>query len=121
MTTETEAKTLKTEADRDDAYLMQVADTILRQMGGAGKLKAMINARSFIALDGEGGLKFRFSGCRKANTCVITHDSTYDVYTFRLYKLHRDYTSELVYDLYSVYADMLVWTFERETGLDLSL
>ena len=63
---------------------MQVAATILEQLGGYGRLKTMINGRDFI--DMGDGLKFRFSGSRKANTAIIelTPRDTYHVHLYKI-------------------------------------
>ena len=97
----------------------QIAATIIMQLGGLGKLRAMIGATDFIAL--ENGLQFSFKGNRKINKCVIMLDPM-DTYTFQLWYIFvRNGNFHLVYELENVYNDMLISLFQDETGLDLSL
>lgn len=97
----------------------QIAQTIIQQMGGMGRLVAMIGARDFVAIDQ--GLQFGFKGCRKANKCQITltHD---DTYTLALFKFNnRTWDCPEVFRIDGAYWDMLKPVFEQETGLYLSL
>ena len=99
-----------------------VAQTIASQMGGTRHLKMMVNGRNFCALDGDGGLKFNFSGSRKANTCLIKLDASRDLYNVELWKITASgKTVKQVYSLEGAYFDVLIPTFETETGLYLSL
>jgi len=105
-----------------DDQIRAIAQTIANQLGGTRLLKAMVNGRNFTALDGDGGLKFNFSGSRKANTCLIKLDAGKDLYNVELWKITAGgKTVKQVFSLEGVYADMLVPTFETETGLYLSL
>jgi len=104
---------------------LQVANTIIRQMGGAGKLKAMVGMRGALALDNteDGGLQFSFRGSRRANKCRIVYHAWPDLYTVQLWKISPTAKREpqMVFELEDVYNDMLKRTFEQETGLYLSL
>ena len=97
-----------------------VALTILQQMGGQRKLKAMIGAHYFSGDDNM--LMFSFKGCRKANKCRVTLDYASDLYIFELFKFSpKKLDSTPVFKLEGVYFDMLKPIFEDETGLYLSL
>ena len=99
-----------------------VAQTIAKQMGGTNRLRAMVNARNFVAHSGDGGLSFKFSGSRKANFCRVMYDASIDLYNFELLRIHNhglDITP--VYETKGAYDDMLIEMFESETGLYLSL
>lgn len=102
----------------------EVAKTILQQLGGFGKLRAMIGIYSVVALgesdqEDRGGVQFGFKGSRKVNKCRIILDHS-DTYTFELWKITKK-SWDKVYELSGVYFDMLIDLFESETGLDLSL
>jgi hypothetical protein len=97
---------------------LQMAQTILAQMGGTGKLRAMVGATVFLALDA--GVQFSFKGSDQANTCVVKYDEAFDLYTMELWAI-QGASAEKVFDVDGLYFDMLVDTFEDETGLYLSL
>ena len=128
-----------------------VAQTILKQMGGARRLKAMINASNFI--DGGKYLTFKFSMGRKKAFCKITLTSM-DLYDMEIFTIRRPrgekitVTEEMVeenpnmarmlgqsFTLPSmkpdirktvakhdgIYFDQLVELFEKSTGMYLRL
>jgi hypothetical protein len=98
---------------------IQLAKTIIDQMGGQGRLKAMVGAHTF--LHGSGGVTFQFKGSSKFNTCVVKLDAM-DTYTMKLGKYDRgtgDY--EVKAEFEGLYCDMLKSVFEEATGLRLSL
>lgn len=102
----------------------QVAMEIARQMGGQGRLKAMVNARDWLILE-DGGLQFTFSGKRGMNKCLV-HYNADDTYTMEFWycKLNKrtyDYTMDLKKSFEHIYFDMLIPLFEETTGLYLSL
>jgi hypothetical protein len=117
---------------RNRGYLTEAAaDTTLKQLGGAGRLKAMIGAKDFMSDNGGRTLMFKFpnKGASKPNYVEITltggddydiqfgritskKDKVYGVRTPVLKKLKK-YTG--------IYADQLKKIFEKETGLYLSL
>lgn len=104
----------------------QVAQTIAVQLNGRGlgRLKTMIGATNFVALDEElGGLKFDFKSCkgRKANKCqiILNYD---DTYTMEFYKLNKKtYECPLVKRFEGLYCDMIQNVFEQYTELYLTL
>lgn len=101
------------------------ASTLLRQMGGMGKLTAMIGASGFGrgTTDGHPSLTFKFKGSKKANVVTIILDPS-DTYTLRFVKMGSAATAYKVTpagEFSGVYADALKPTFERFTGLYLSL
>lgn len=95
----------------------EISKTIGEQLGGFGRLSAMINARNF--LDHGDALSFRFSGNRKMSFCKITLDDS-DTYTVVLGAIRNFEVREKV-SASGIYADQLVDLFERETGLYLSV
>ena len=100
-----------------DVVRARIANTIIGQMGGFGRLSAMVKMRHPVAL--ESGVQFKFSGSRKVNTCRVTLGSG-DLYTFELWKCTPTMMKQ-VYLGTGYYADMLITAFETETGLALSL
>lgn len=101
----------------------EIAKTILSQMGGMGKLTAMIGANNFGFEEHAGrvSLKFNFKGSRKHNICKIILDPD-DTYTFEFWNLNmRTVTCNKTFEATGIYWDMLIDVFERETGLYLSL
>lgn len=94
-----------------------VALTILSQLGGMGRLKAMIGAHSFTS--GERSLTFKWKAKAPGKVSAVNIElDPSDTYTVRFYRMapfaHGGETS-------MVYADQLVDLFEAETGLRLSL
>ena len=92
-------------------------ETTIKHLGGLGSLKAMINAREFSTP--SDGLRFRYSGSRKANVVFIAleDDDTYCITIGRAdsgwwtLKERRD----------GIYAEQLRETFEDMTGLALTI
>lgn len=100
----------------------QVAQTILQQLGGAGRLKAMLGAKHFMA--GSDSLSFRFPNRArsKPNHVVITLKSsdTYQVEFWRV-SMSSAAKTKLISKHEHVYAEDLRSLFESKTGLRLSL
>lgn len=98
---------------------LDVAETILRQMGGAGRLKAMIGAKDFVG--GEYSLTFKWTApsVNKANalTVTLTTDDTYNMAFMSL----RGRVVKVVKAVEGAYAEDLARIFRIETGLALSL
>jgi len=97
----------------------QIAKTIIAQMGGTGKLSAMVNGRQYLIL--EAGVQFTFSGKRGMNKCVVklTPADTYDMEFW--YINARTAKCVKKAEFKGVYNDMLIDLFETTTGLYLSL
>jgi len=97
----------------------EIAAIIIEQLGGIGKLSAMVGANGFLAIDN--GLQFTFKGWRKANKCIITLDGS-DLYTMTMGRLNKKtYDFKEAYNQEGLYWSMLKPEFERTTGLYLSL
>lgn len=98
----------------------EVAHEILNQLGGAGRLRAMISAHNFIShQDKMGGLSFRFKGSTKANYCKIILNGN-DYYDIELGKVHglRYTVQDKSEDMDS---DQMYEHFQKFTGLTLTL
>jgi hypothetical protein len=101
----------------------QIAQTIISQLGGYGRLKAMIGLISAtpITEPGLAGLyvRFRARARRRINALAIRLDPT-DTYTVQFWAI-RACEPTLVASYSEVYADGLRDLVEGETGLALSL
>ena len=93
----------------------EVGKTIAQQMGGPGRLRAMLGAKQIVLL--PNGLKIKWPNKErsKGNVCVITlrSDDTYDMEFLNGEKSVKKYEG--------VYNDALISTFETHTGWFLSL
>ena len=106
------------EKERVDA----VAGTILNQLGGTGKLYAMVGAFDFLKI--SSGVCFKFRGSKKYNFVEIDYDEGTDLYTVSFEKInYRAFDAEKreVERIGSVMAEELVSVFEYTTGLYLIL
>lgn len=102
---------------------IEIAQTIVQQMGGCGKLKAMVGANDFTygAIDNEGYSKpyvqFKFKMNPKLKSCRVIYDEGRDLYIMQF--LGR--TGKIHKELNEVYCDELISKFETTTGLLLRL
>lgn len=101
---------------------MAVAETILKQMGGTGRLSMMIGAKDFVALDTpeRGGVQFGFKGSAKTGNkfrVILTRGDLYDVEFWYI----RGASMKKVAEFDGIYAGQLKYIFELHTGLRLSL
>ena len=102
---------------------MSVDQIILNQLGGMGKLSAMIGAHSFAAGDfghGDGeGVSFKIKAKNKLGVkAVIITLNGLDLYKVRFVAI-KNYAPVDKFMLDNVYADMLEGLFESELGLYL--
>jgi hypothetical protein len=99
---------------------IKVGDIILKQLGGMGRLKAMIGARHFVALPKGVAFKWPARQRSKGNYVEITlrGDDTYDM-QFQTVGRMGDSKKREKYT--GLYADMLIKTFSKQTGLALRL
>ena len=96
---------------------MQIAKTILDQMGGTRRLALMTGAKNFMAL--ESGVNFRIGkNAKNVNNVRVTLTPD-DLYTVEFGKVWG--TKYKVLSKHEgVYCDMLVDLFESETGMYLT-
>ena len=96
-------------------YNAEVAKTIVQQLGGANRLKAMINARNFAADDNT--VSFQFMRCNGFRAIRITLNAmdTYDI------KFLGGNDFRVKQEFSGIYNDGLKDLFESTTGLRLSL
>lgn len=117
-------KSSKRRSSRRLARNGDVADTILQQMGGAHRLKAMIGAYGFYGTEKAGeenGLLFKWKGRAKngAKGVTISLDPS-DTYTVKFWKV-VDFREKVVGEFDMIYDDQLIPLFEAETGLYLRM
>ena len=101
-------------------YAKEVAETILNQMGGYGKLKAMIGIDQIAYNQAPGGmyeLVFHFKGCPKYRFCKVLYDKGKDLYDLQLWK--NSYRDKKEFE--NIFNHDLKPLFEKTTGLRLSL
>ena len=103
-----------------------IAETTLNQLGGVGKLTAMIGAENFRFSEDPNGesveLGFSFKGCKAANTCTILYDAANDYYSVDLLKFSKKtFQYQNVFSTWGVEGSQLIELFENKTGLYLSL
>jgi hypothetical protein len=96
-----------------------VANTILAQLGGGGRLRAMLGAETFVG--SENSLSFRFKARAKngSNGLYVRLDPS-DTYTVEFVSV-RASKRTVKASFEDVYAEDLRRLFESETGLYLSL
>ena len=102
----------------------KVAETILEQMGGASRIRAMTGAKTFVV--DPSGVSFRFPnrGARKPNYVCVALDLATDTYSVefgRIFKKGGVPTYAKLASFNGIYCDALVRLFEDQTGLYLSL
>lgn len=104
----------------DKEYALQVANTIIQQLGGVNVLKRMIGAKGFgFESVGKVGVSFTFTAGRGVNFCRILLTPA-DLYNVELgYIRNFKYTKK--FELEGAYDDMLKPFFEESTGLALSM
>ena len=95
---------------------MEIAKTILEQLGGSGRLRMFTGANNFVAL--KNGVTFKIKN-RKVNFIKITLNSL-DLYDVYFYKLAAG-NLKLISEHNDIYFDELIPLFEKQTGMYLSL
>ena len=93
----------------------QVAETIIKQLGGIGKLKAFTGAYAF----GTNGnnVTFRIKN-RKVNAITITLNGN-DLYDIKFFRI-RGADLKIIKEYTDIYNDQLISLFEENTGMYLS-
>ena len=97
--------------------MSQIAQTILKQLGGNQRVAIMTGADQFLA--GDRSLSFKFKNSKTANAVLITLERD-DTYTLKFTKI-RGLKFTDVATVEGVYFDGLIDVFEKTTGLRLSL
>jgi hypothetical protein len=99
----------------------EMANETFRQLGGTGRLAAMIGANNFGYSSKDGSIQFNFKSCRKANVIKVEVTPA-DLYKVTFYKYNRrTYETATVKEFDGLYNDQLKETIEDYTGLYLSL
>ena len=97
---------------------MEVANTIAQQLGnGYNRIRAMTGAKQFVALDQ--GLMFRFPNGKGPNSVTIRLTPS-DEYTMVFHRIVGTKV-KVVEEFSGIHAPDLKTTFEKTTGLYLSL
>ena len=96
----------------------EIASTIIMQMGGQGRLSAMVGANNYTFDDKTKTLSFRFKGSKVANHIAITLNGS-DLYDVKLSKIWGQKIT-VKKEISDAYDDMLKPFFEDSTGLYLT-
>jgi len=103
---------------------MDVANTILAHMGGAGRLKAMIGAKDFVG--DTDSLAFKWSAKTKNDAKMVKvtllPSDTYDMKFYKRAKKVAGYAGwKSTAEIIDLHAADLIPAFEQKTGLTLRL
>tara|TARA_R100001086_G_C11713501_1_gene224846 strand:+ start:214 stop:660 length:447 start_codon:yes stop_codon:yes gene_type:complete len=99
------------------AKMMEIADTILDQLGGRRFIK-MTGAKTFVST-GE-GVYFKFPSAKNGINSVVINLHEDDTYSLHFDKIRGDSVKEMG-SYYDVYAESLRQVFTDATGLETSL
>lgn len=99
---------------------LAVANEILQQLGGAGRLRVMIGAHSFMGAPKSLTVKFRCRNPRRINTIMVALDPS-DTYNVSFWCITSKTMRMVGGTDRDVYADNLRQVIESRTGLYLSL
>ena len=94
------------------------AQTVFKQFGGRGKLKAMIGAKHFLRSETEHYASFKFSGSKKMNYLKITLED--DLYNLEFGKI-RKLSYDVIESIEGVYAKDFQRIFTNTTRLYLTI
>ncbi len=97
-----------------------VAETILKQMGGSGRLRAMIGAHNFSTSGNDLSFLFPNRQRSKGNAVKVSYDVGKDLYDMDFFNVSIK-GSKKVASFSDLYWDGLIETFQRQTGLALRL
>ena len=106
-------------AEESEEPEQDVASIILEQLGGMGRLRAMLSARDFAKSENSLTFKWPNKDLLRGNTLKITLDPS-DTYTMQFYAV-RGGQSKLVKEFTDVYADQLTTIFRDWTGWAMRL
>lgn len=98
---------------------IEIANTILVQMGGAGRIRAMVGAKTFVTI--ENGVRFYFPNReRTRGNCVEIVLAGDDTYTVSFWNTSKK-AARLSRKFDGIYCDQIKGCFEKQTGLRLSI
>lgn len=100
-------------------FTLEDANIIIEQLGGFGKLKAMVAAQQYYIDDENSSVGFKFKGSEIANVVDIKLTAL-DLYDITFKKIQR-FEVTIVKQFKGMFAEDLIPTFEDFTGLYLSL
>jgi hypothetical protein len=97
-----------------------VAETILKQMGGSGRLRAMIGAHAFSTSGNDLSFVFPNRQRSKGNAVKIDYNEGKDLYDMDFFNVSIK-GAKKVASYNDLFWDDLIQVFERQTGLALRL
>lgn len=98
-----------------------VADTIAEQMGGIGKLKAMLGAHSFSTSGNDFAFVFPNKKRSKGNSVRVVYNPGTDLYSMEFWNVSLAKGMKKVADYDDLMWEDLIPIFERQTGWSLRL
>jgi hypothetical protein len=109
-----------------DQEIQTVTRCIITQLGGQGRLTAMIGAKQFVVggdREGKIFVQFGYAGAgtrNKANKCAVLYDAANDLYIVEFWSIRG--TSFIRKSRHEgIHAEKLIDLFEEQTGLYLTL
>jgi hypothetical protein len=100
-----------------------IAQTIIEQLGGWGRLRAMTGASRVDVLESGARVKFPNNQRSRANCIVVNYDSGMDLYDVEFWRCsaRQPWNDKMLNSVEGAYSDMLIELFEDNTGLTLVL
>ena len=96
---------------------LYIANTILQQLGGSGRLNAFLGVTNFFPTPDSLGFRFKARGQHKINLVTVRLMPS-DTYTVTFHHVNKN-GAKLVRSIDDVYCDELVDRIEKTTGLYL--
>lgn len=110
---------IQQDQNQDREIHKNIAETILKQIGGHNRLKLMIGANNF-QFD-QSNLTFRYMKADRNNSNYVDIKlMESDTYTLTFWNI-RGHKCKIVQTIEGVYADNLASIFSDATGLDLAI
>jgi len=106
--------------DYEPLHEAKVGEIILKQMGGGGRIMAMLGARKFLMLPKGVAIGWPSRHRSKGNYVEITLRPD-DTYTMIFFNVSPKFGKKKVKSYDGIYADQLVPVFEKQTGYYLRL
>ena len=98
---------------------MEIANEILRQIGGAGRVKAFIGVKQFVAIDNGLQVNFKAKAANGANIFQVILDPS-DTYTLKFFRQRGIDCKPVGRELSGIFCDNLKEIIEEKIGLRLT-
>lgn len=98
---------------------MEIANTILDQIGGAGRVKAFIGVKQYVAIENGLQVNFKAKAANSANIFQVILDPS-DTYTLKFFRARGIDCKPIGRDISGIYCDQLKGIIEEKLGLRLT-